>query len=85
MEKKTAYGEYRDATGVKNPYKYVYSEYNSVEDACTALSNNAVLKLINRIAKTDASNTARAKVKSENDKRLLRQFAEWKAQQAQQA
>jgi ferritin-like metal-binding protein YciE len=47
--------------GVLKTEEFEYSQYESVQDAVESLGEDAVLKLINRMAKTDARNQMAAK------------------------
>jgi hypothetical protein len=62
-----ASGEYTvKSTGESVGYKFEYPAYEDLQDAVDTLGEDKVFKLVQRMTKVDASNTARESAKMEN-------------------
>lgn len=62
-----ASGEYKSKKSGENVgYEYEYSAYDNLQDAIDTLGEDKVFKLVQRMTKVDASNTAREGAKVAN-------------------
>lgn len=60
-------GEYKvKSTGEAQAYEFTYEAYESLQEAIDTLGEDKVFKLVQRMVKVDASNTAREGAKVEN-------------------
>jgi hypothetical protein len=67
MKNINASGEYKvKATGETVGYEFTYEAYDGLQDAIDGLGEDKVFKLVQRMVKVDASNTARENAKVEN-------------------
>ena len=67
MNNINAVGEYKvKATGEAVQYSFTYEAYDGLQDAIDGLGEGKVFKLVQRMVKVDASNTARENAKVEN-------------------
>ena len=67
MENVKAVGEYkRKATGEAIQFNFEYPSFTDLQDAIDSTSEEKVFKLVQRMVKVDASNTAREEAKVAN-------------------
>lgn len=67
MKKIQAQGEYKvKSTGESVGYTFEYDAYENLQDAIDILGEDKVFKLVQRMVKIDAGNTAREGAKVEN-------------------
>ena len=67
MKNQTGLGEYkRKATGEVVSFQFTYPAFDSLQDAIDSLEEDKVFKLVQRMVKVDASNTAREEAKVAN-------------------
>lgn len=77
MKNINASGEYKvKSTGEMQAYEFTYEAYESLQEAIDTLGEDKVFKLVQRMVKVDASNTAREAAKVENGHSVRKAMSE---------
>lgn len=78
----TSTGQYTNKQGSQTQYSFEYQAFESLQDAISELGEDKVFRLVQRMAKVDANNTAREGAKVANGDSVRKAMTEEQKAQA---